>query len=181
MALTISREAFEGIKREEGCPTKIIGGVEMAVPYLDPVKIWTIGIGFTRVDGKRVTRNTKPMTMAEVRAQLDKQLVPRLKAVESMVDVELNPDQVGALVSFIYNVGEGAFKASTLRKRINSCNWEDVENQFSKWNKATENGRRRVLRGLTKRRAFEAELFLRDTPWAVKNAVKKSKGKRKCF
>jgi hypothetical protein len=66
--------------------------------------------------------------------------------------------RVAALISWIYNVGIGAAKSSTLRKRI--LNQEEPPNQvireeLPRWNKADG----RPLEGLTRRRAAEVALF----------------------
>jgi len=63
--------------------------------------------------------------------------------------------QRAALSSFVYNFGSGAFRASTLRRKINAGDFDDVPYQMSRWNKAGG----RVLRGLTRRRAAEVELW----------------------
>jgi lysozyme len=68
----------------------------------------------------------------------------------------LNENQRAAVASFIYNLGRGAFRASTLRKRINAGEFDDIPYQLSRWNKAGG----RILRGLVRRRAAEANLWL---------------------
>ena len=72
------------------------------------------------------------------------------------MSVELTSNQFSALVSFAYNVGLGALKSSTLLKRVNAnpCD-EDIKRQFMRWNK----GGGRVLKGLTKRRQSESDLY----------------------
>jgi lysozyme len=63
--------------------------------------------------------------------------------------------RLAAISSFIYNLGAGAYRGSTLRKRINASDWEGAKEQIIKWNKAGG----KVLRGLTKRREAEAALL----------------------
>lgn len=77
------------------------------------------------------------------------------QCVDESVEVEISQSEFDALVSFVFNVGCGAFKSSTLLRLLNSGNKEAAAQQFSRWNK--DNGK--VLAGLTKRRAAEAELF----------------------
>jgi len=157
--MKISQRAVDLLKKHEGLPTAEVDGVRLAVPYKDPIGIWTIGYGFIRMHGKRVTGHTPAMTMLQVEEQLVKQIVEYKEGAENAVTVEINPDQLGALTSFAWNLGVPALRSSTLLKRINSCAWDDVEYQFSRWNKAGG----KVFKGLVTRRQDEADLFLRGT------------------
>ncbi len=65
------------------------------------------------------------------------------------------PDRLAAIIDFVFNLGTGRLKASTLRKRINAGRWADVPHELRKWNK----GAGKVLRGLTIRREAEASLM----------------------
>ncbi len=75
--------------------------------------------------------------------------------VDKSVSADLTENEYSALVSFIYNVGCGAFLGSTLLEFINDSRMDDAAAQFARWNK--QHGI--VLNGLTRRRAAEAELF----------------------
>ena len=69
---------------------------------------------------------------------------------------DLTQNQFDALVSFVFNVGAGNFRSSTLLKRLKSNpNDPDIENQFKKW--VYDNGK--VLPGLVRRRDEEAKLY----------------------
>ncbi len=76
--------------------------------------------------------------------------------VRKLVSVLLNEAQLGALVSFTYNVGVGAFKSSTLLKMLNAGDYVGASLQFARWNKAGG----KVLKGLTNRRLAETALFI---------------------
>ena len=76
-------------------------------------------------------------------------------AVMTSVDVELTDGQYAALCDFVYNVGSGNFRRSTLRKVINAGEFERVSYQFMRWVKAGG----RELPGLVTRREREADLF----------------------
>ena len=65
------------------------------------------------------------------------------------------PERLASIIDFAFNLGSGALKASTLRRKINAGHWTDVPSQLFRWNKAGG----RVLRGLTNRRAAEAALI----------------------
>jgi lysozyme len=58
-------------------------------------------------------------------------------------------------VSWTYNLGPTNLKSSTLLKRLNSGDMEDVPHQIRRWNKAGGE----VLDGLVRRREAEALLF----------------------
>lgn len=139
-------------------------GVELVVsfegysstPYRCAAGVWTIGYGTTRYpDGRRVTSSDPECTRSEARAWLHHELDKAEYTVIRYCKPYLNPGQRAALASFIYNLGSGAFRASTLRRRINSSDWGDVPHQMSRWNKAGG----RVLRGLVRRRAAEINLW----------------------
>jgi lysozyme len=76
-------------------------------------------------------------------------------AVRRSVHVPLNQAQFDALVSFVYNLGAGAFESSTLLRDINAHNFAAVPGQLEQWVHAGG----QVLPGLVARRKAEAELF----------------------
>ena len=112
--------------------------------------VWTIGYGHT----KDVQQG---MTISEARA--NEMLAEELNEYESyingLVTVELNQDQFDAMVSWVYNLGVGNLKASTLLKVLNAGDYAGVPAQIMRWNKAGG----KVLEGLTRRRQAEADLF----------------------
>jgi lysozyme len=76
-------------------------------------------------------------------------------AVRHSVRVSLDQAQFDALVSFVYNLGAGAFESSTLLKDINAHNFAAVPGQLEEWVHAGG----QVLPGLVTRRKAEARLF----------------------
>lgn len=146
--MVISKRGLDFIKKHEGFRNH---------PYLDPVGIPTIGYGFTYyLDGTRVTMDDEPLTMLKATEMLLKVVEIYEDAVNELVEVELTQNQFDALVSFTFNVGSGAFKNSTLLKRINNDpNDPDIDYQFKRWNKAGG----KVLKGLKKRRNMEAWMY----------------------
>jgi lysozyme len=79
-------------------------------------------------------------------------------AVDSLVLVPLNDNQYGALVSLVFNIGAGNFKASTLLRDLNAGDFNDVPAQEARWDYAGG----RISTGLDGRRA--AEIALWNTP-----------------
>jgi len=78
--------------------------------------------------------------------------------VRGALTKEINENQFSALVCFAYNVGVGAFKKSTLLRKINiNPNDETIAVEFAKWTKAGG----KVLLGLVRRRKAEADLYFK--------------------
>ena len=75
--------------------------------------------------------------------------------INRAVKVELNQNQFDAMVSWVYNLGNGNLGASTLLKVLNMGDYAGVPAQMLRWNKAGG----KVLEGLTRRRQAEADLF----------------------
>lgn len=141
----ISDEGLDLIKSYEGLELKA---------YQCSADVWTIGYGHTH-NVKRGDRIDAATAIEFLRGDVRH----AQRAIYRLVAVELNQGQFDALVSFIYNLGAGAFGRSTLLKRINKKRWAAAADQFRLWNKATVDGKLTVLRGLVRRRAAEAEMF----------------------
>jgi lysozyme len=138
------------IRDFEGC---------MLDAYPDPAtggNPWTIGFGNTRrLDGSEVKKGDK-ITQLEADKLLMKEVEHFESGVLKLVKVELNQNELAALVSFSFNVGLGNLEKSTLLKLLNENKKLEASEQFVRWNKA--NGK--VMNGLTKRRLAERSLFL---------------------
>ncbi len=78
-----------------------------------------------------------------------------IKTVQGLVKVPLDANQLGALVSFTFNCGEGNLRKSTLLKKLNKKDYHGAAMEFAKWNRAGG----KVLKGLTRRRAAETKLL----------------------
>lgn len=124
--------------------------------YLCPAGVWTVGYGTTKIDGQPVKPNMKvPKVQAEEYLKKDLEVFER--EVQTLPNVnKLEQRQFDALVCFCYNVGNGSFHRSTLRKMIiHDPNNPLISKELCKWNKANK----KVLAGLTKRRAIEAAWY----------------------
>lgn len=128
--------------------------------YQDSAGVWTIGVGHTSAAGE--PKVTKGMKISAWDA--DQILSRDLRAVEatvaSAVKVSLNQNEFDALVSFVFNVGGGAFKGSTLLRKLNAGDRVGAADQFLVWNKITRGGKKVALAGLTSRREAERRQFL---------------------
>lgn len=126
-------------------------------PYLCSAGVPTIGYGATYyLDGRRVSLDDPPITDDEAEKLLRYHLAKYELGVRRLLpNVNLEPWQLGACISFCFNLGLGAFRASTLRKRIMNGEHDDVPYQLSRWVNA--GGKR--LNGLVRRRKAEALLY----------------------
>ena len=120
--------------------------------YYDLANKPTIGYGHLIKDGEDFT----VITEAEAENLLKSDMQIAEEAVLRNVAVKLNENQFSALVSFVYNLGEGAFASSTLLKKLNRQKYLDVPEQILRWHRVGS----RPYKGLISRRAAEAELFI---------------------
>ena len=125
-------------------------------PYLCSAGVQTIGFGATYYeDGTAVSLSDPPITRDRAEALLLWMVTTRyLPAVLKLCPGVDNPHRLAALIDFTFNLGAGALKASTLRRKVNAGEWKDVPDELRKWVK----GGGRVLRGLVRRRDAEAVL-----------------------
>ena len=101
-------------------------------------------VAFAR--GLSETRGTELLVGDMARAQV---------TVMTEVSVNLTDGQYAALCDFVYNVGSGNFRRSTLRNVVNGRQHDQVHLQFQRWVSAGG----RELPGLKTRREREIELF----------------------
>lgn len=141
-----SKYGIAALKKSEGC--------ELSA-YQDIVGVWTIGVGHTAAAGTPFP--VKGMTIAS--AEADELLSHDLRGLEvdisSCVTVKLEQYQFDALVSFVFNLGIGNFKKSTLLKKINAGKFEACPAEFLKWGNAGG----KPCAALLHRRHAEAALF----------------------
>jgi len=76
---------------------------------------------------------------------------------EAAADVKepLSDDQTAALADFIYNLGAGNFRSSTLLRKLNAGDYAGAAAEFDKWDYAGG----KELAGLLRRREAETTLF----------------------
>ncbi|EHQ3798731.1 TPA: lysozyme RrrD, partial [Escherichia coli] len=85
------------------------------IPYKDIVGVWTVCHGHT---GKDIMLG-KTYTKAECKALLNKDLATVARQINPYIKVDIPETTRGALYSFVYNVGAGNFRTSTLLRKIN--------------------------------------------------------------
>jgi len=126
-------------------------GLRLKAYLPTPNDVYTIGYGHTKTAEKGMV-----ITLAGAEALLLHDLAWVETAIDTYVQVPLNQNQYDALSSFIYNVGGTAFRKSTLLKKLNKKDYNGAANELLRWDKQ----KGKVLRGLTKRRQLEKDLFL---------------------
>ena len=152
---TISNDGIDLVKTFEGLHKVQPDGTISA--YLCPAGKWTIGYGSCKG-----VRSGMKITKEEAELRLREDLRTAEADVKRYVTVPLTQGQYDALVSFVFNLGAGNFRSSTLLKKLNQGLYNDVPEQIMRWNKARVGGKLTVLNGLTRRRAAEAAIFSRD-------------------
>lgn len=139
--MKISQEGLSLIKKFEGCEYN---------SYKCAANVWTIGYGHTEgvKEGDLVSQQ-------EAEKLLEKDVEVFEKAVNDAVEVPISQSQFDALVSWTFNLGSGSLNSSTMLKKLNNQEYDEVPAQIKRWNKACG----KVLQGLVRRREAEALLY----------------------
>ena len=126
--------------------------------YKCPAGKWTIGYGHL------CSANHPPISkdQAEVYLMQDLAYAYRVIMKELPEDVHLSDNQIAALVSWVFNLGEENFRSSTMLKRLKEGDFEAAGAEMLRWDKCRnpKTGEMETLRGLTKRRKSESTYFL---------------------
>ena len=118
--------------------------------YLCPAGIPTMGYGHTKgVELDQVC------TKEEAEEWLQEDYNEAESGVLKAVTTSLLPNQLQALASFVFNLGIGRFKSSTMLMSINHREFADAAKEFDRW----VNAGGVKLPGLISRRAEERKLF----------------------
>lgn len=120
--------------------------------YNDAAGLPTVGFGHLIRPGEKFSQ---PLLPKEAEELLKKDVVSTERGVNRRAHVKLWQKQFDALVSFTFNLGEGALSKSTLLKKVNAGQHGDVPPEFGKW--VFAGGKK--LRGLILRRDAEAMLY----------------------
>ena len=149
--MIIGKEGIALIKEFEGCKLNA---------YKCPAGVWTIGIGSTRyANGSKVKEGDKLRDESHADELLKATLATFTHAVNTAIHPPMTQNEFDALVCLCYNIGTTGFATSTLVKLFNAgVTKEEVSRQFLRWDKAGG----KSLAGLTRRRAAEAALFLKQ-------------------
>lgn len=148
--MTPSQNCINLIKQFEGFYAK---------SYLCPASVWTIGYGSTMWnDGQRV-REGQFISLENAEKLLMWELTNKGNVINGL-KLNLNQNQFDSVLSFVYNLGIGAFQKSTMLTKIKlNPNDASIRDEFMKWNKARVKGKLVELKGLTRRRIAESNLY----------------------
>lgn len=142
--MSLPAELLDLIRRWEGLRLKV---------YLCPAGVATIGYGHT---GPDVKMGMPPISKDVAEALMVKDASRFYFAAAKLSPVLwLYPGAHAAISDFCFNLGETRYKASTLKKCIDKCDWEGAEYQLGRW--VMGGGKR--LPGLVARRSAEALLL----------------------
>ena len=127
--------------------------------YNDPVGHCTIGCGHLvhhgPINGSEPDEFKRGITRERALELLQQDAGSAAGEISRSVKVQLTQAQADALISFAFNVGNGAFNDSTLLKLLNQGDYGSVPAQLDRWTKASG----RTLPGLVTRRKAEGALF----------------------
>jgi lysozyme len=140
--MKIGKDGLSIIKHYEGLRLKA---------YLCPAGKLTVGYGHVILPGEKLSI----ITDKKAHELLASDVSWAEDCVFKSVKVPLLQNQFDALVSFIFNIGGGAFKSSTMLKMLNNNRLADASIQFSRWTRAAG----KVMPGLVSRRESERKLF----------------------
>lgn len=141
-----SQQALSLVRKFEGFVDHI---------YLCSAGVKTIGIGHALRPGEDA-KWTNGITEEEAYKLLQQDVYLAESSVARLTYVELSDGMFGALVSFVFNLGGGAYQRSSLRSKLNRYEYLDAADEFPKWCYA----RGKWLKGLYNRRVAERALFL---------------------
>ena len=121
-------------------------------PYLCPAGYPTQGWG-TRVQ----SMSSPPMTQEEA----DRRLLEHLESLSVQIMPYVHPTlylasgKLSGVLSWVYNLGIGNLRSSTMRRRLEEADWAEAGRQCRRW--VFAGGRK--LPGLVLRREMEARLI----------------------
>ena len=128
IAPTVIHQSMNLIKEFEGF---------RSLPYRDVGGKWTVGYGY-RIKSEEELQLYFSYRMTERHAEellktfVERDLI-RLRGVLRKHGVEVTTYQKVALVSFMYNVGYGAFRRSNLLRYLKSNDFDKAADDFLKW------------------------------------------------
>ena len=115
-AIDLARR-FEGFHRVPRSDSQ-----RRAYPYICPAGFWTVGYGHL------CAPDHPPITRADAEVYLAQDLHVALQAALRCCPVLATEplQRLAAVVDFCFNLGAGKLQTSTLRRRINQCDWSEA-------------------------------------------------------
>ena len=130
--------------------------------YNDAANYCTIGYGhlikLAPCDGNESNEFRAGISVPQGTEILRRDMEKAERGIMTLVDTDLTDGQYGALCDFVFNVGAGNFRTSTLRRRVEARDFDRIPFEFRRWVSAGS----RKLSGLAKRREKEISLFFEE-------------------
>ena len=141
--MTYSQDCIDLVKQSEGFS---------AHPYKDSAGYGTVGYGHKIKAGEDFEDG---LTVAEAEALMREDLDKAAAGVNELVKAKLTQGQFDALTDFVFNLGAGKLKDSTLLRKLNAGYGDEVPAELLRWVYA--GGEK--LPGLVTRRQRECDLW----------------------
>ncbi len=136
-------EAFEGLRLKA---------------YTDSAGLLSIGYGHL-ITPEDAMGEESVISQQDAEDLLIMDLAEAEHAVNSQVIILLSQRQFDALVCLVYNIGSGAFRNSTIRKRLNVGDYEGAASAWTAPATIFNKAGGKITEGLTNRRKAERKLF----------------------
>ena len=130
--------------------TKSFEGLRLNA-YQDVAGVWTIGYGSTIP----IVHPGEVITEQEAEQRLIANMQTAVVAVNTLVKVSITRGQFDGMVDFVFNVGQGNFRNSTLLRKVNAGDFAGSAAQFLVWDEAGG----QIEPGLLRRRQAEMAMF----------------------
>lgn len=125
---------------------------------------WTIGFGNTYYENGTAVKQGDTITEVRAISLFNTVLDSFAREVTKLLSRSISQNRFDALCSIAYNIGIGAFKTSTLLRKVNlNPNDPTIESEFNKW--VYSKGQK--LNGLVTRRAKESAYYFGKSTEAI--------------
>lgn len=140
------------VRESEGC---------RLTAYQDSAGVWTVGYGHTGPDVYEGLVITKQHAEQLLYADMGDAVEGATELCPVLGDMQ-HISKLAAISDFVFNFGVGRLRTSTLRRLINSGQFDLVPDELRKWVWATnkKTGLKEKLPGLIKRRNAEVTLWV---------------------
>ena len=99
--------------------------------YKCPAGIWTIGYGHTGPEVVEGLVWTIPQAEEALQLDMARALSDAIRICPRLSNA--SPGRRAAIADFVFNLGAGRLKASTMRRKINNDEWDAVPGELRKW------------------------------------------------
>jgi len=157
LRMNAKKLSFGGLQKLKELEGSVRGTSGLHIPYKDSADLWTIGYG-------HLIKENEDFGEGIPDDQADALLAHDVKVAENVINanvkVPLTQNEFDALVMFTFNVGNNAFKNSTLLRKLNAGDKQGAADELLRWTKITLNGEKINSAGLAYRRDVERDYFL---------------------